>query len=90
MTGKIRPFSEGLTERLEEKRLDAGWLGKLFGSSQYAPFNIAGIMLILLLAIGAYCLYAPPEKISALEVWKVLAPIITMILGYLFGRRNNE
>lgn len=90
MTGKIRPSSEGFTERLEEKRLDAGWLGKLFGSSKYAPFNIAGIVLILIVVIGAYCLYAPPEKTSALEVWKVLAPIITMILGYLFGRRNDD
>ena len=90
MSGKsnIKPSSEEFKHRLEEKRLDAGWLGKLFGSTQSAPSNIAGIVLISLIAIGIYSVVDPPEEISTLEIWKVLAPIMTMTLGYIFGRHD--
>jgi len=90
MTGNINPKSEGLTQKLQEKQmdLDAGLLGKVFGSAQNAPSNIAGLVIIVLVFTGVCCFIWPPAGTSPLEVWKLLIPVITMILGYLFGRRD--
>ncbi len=77
---------------LEEKKLDldAGWLGKLFGNEINAPSNIAGVSIVVLLAVSIYGTAYPPEKLEVTELWKITTPIITMILGYLFGKNKNS
>lgn len=64
--------------------LDAGWLGKLFGAAQNAPSNIAGLALLILLVAGI--IVPLINGVIYAEFWKIIAPIITMILGYLFGK----
>ena len=82
--------SHGLTKPLEEKRmdLDAGCLGKFFGSSENAPTNIAGLVALLLILTGIASILWPSGVITPQEIWKVIIPIITMILGYLFGKQK--
>ena len=83
----ISPKSTGLT--LEEKKLDleAGHLGKIFGAAKNAPFNISGVVVILLVLSGVIYTFIPQTGTTTLEFWKIIAPIITMILGYMFGKR---
>lgn len=73
---------------LQSKRMDleAGLLGKVFGVSQIAPINIAGIIAILLVASGVASLFID-TSVKADEFWKIIVPILSMILGYLFGKK---
>ncbi len=82
--------SEDTTRRyaLEERRmsLDAGWLGTIFGSSTYAPTNIAGFVVCLLVVI--VCIVGFLKMPTAEFVERVI-PIITLGLGYLFGKKSE-
>jgi len=71
----------------ERMTLDAGFLGRFFGSSTNAPTNIAGI-IALLLTIACISLLFLPSSIPALEFLKLVLPVITGVLGYLFGKSN--
>ncbi len=67
--------------------LEAGLLGKLFGSAINAPTNIAGLTLCLLVLIVFGVLVSRPSDFVA-QILEQLSPIITLILGYVFGRRS--
>ena len=75
---------------LESKRmdLDSGFLGKIFGSSATAPSNIAGLVLIVLLVSGVAILFVNSASMTAGDYWKIIIPIITLVLGYLFGKKS--
>lgn len=72
-----------------EKNL--GWIGKTFGNADNASKNITATLCILLL-IGVvivsaivYCNERDVNKVAGL--WDGVLPIITLSLGYLFGRK---
>ena len=73
--------------------LDSGWLGKIFGNRANAPFNVTGFALTILLISGIAKSLLPYESLNALmtpkEYWEILVPLLTLILGYLFGKRSN-
>ena len=72
--------------RLEEKKLEAGLFGKLFGTGSNASNNIVGIILIgLLLSIILMAVFNNPNSAKLLET---TAPIMTLALGYLFGKQT--
>jgi hypothetical protein len=75
---------------LQSKRmdLDSGVLGKWFGNSDAAPSNIAGMCLVLLIATGIGLLFIQSSAIPPIEYWKLTLPVVTLILGYLFGKKN--
>jgi len=81
--------AEDVTRRygLEQRKmeLESGFLGKFFGSSSNAPTNIAGI-IALLLTVACISLLFFPSNIPALEFLKLVLPVITGVLGYLFGK----
>jgi hypothetical protein len=74
--------------QLHSKQMDleSGWLGKLFGSSKIAPSNIAGLTLLLLVLPGVALLFFSGSSMTAADYWKFITPIVTLILGYLFGK----
>jgi hypothetical protein len=81
------------------ERLKLGWLGKLFGGSTMLPLNVAGIVVIILLVVGilstvviictgVFC----GEKVNTdtlKDIWSILTPIITLTIGYLFGKQTT-
>ncbi len=73
---------------LEARRmsLEAGWLGKIFGSATYAPTNIAGFVVCLFVVI--ICVVGFLKMPTAEFVERVI-PIITLALGYLFGKNTR-
>ena len=88
------PASDQWQQKMDEKRLDAGWLGKFFGAGVSAPTNIAGSAVLGGLAIGAVVsavlLYnSSGDTANATEIWKYMTPIITGALGYLFGKGQS-
>ena len=87
--------TEQWQQKMDEKRLDAGLLGKLFGAGASAPNNIAGLAVIFGLAIGAaisgVVLYSGTgDTAAATEIWKYITPIVTGALGYLFGKGQSS
>jgi uncharacterized membrane protein HdeD (DUF308 family) len=73
---------------LESQRMVqvSGLLGKLFGNSENAPTNIAGLVMMLLVFSGIAMLFTTGTSMTASEYWKIILPVITLIIGYLFGK----
>jgi hypothetical protein len=65
--------------------LEAGWLGKIFGSKVNAPTNIAGFILFLFFVSILVVLFFQ-TRMEAIEYLKLVLPVVTLILGYLFGK----
>lgn len=80
------------THELSLKNKDLGWIGIFFGSSENSSKNIAAIIcLILLLAVilmsfGVY--YQEKDKDFISTLWQIVMPVITLSLGYIFGKRE--
>lgn len=63
-----------------------GLLGNFFGGADNAPTCICGIVVILLIIIGALITFCE-TKIEAIEYWKtIVLPTVTALFGYLFGK----
>lgn len=75
-------------QKLENAKL--GKIAQLFGSGENASKNITATVCILLLVGGAsVSLYAYIDKGDselAGSIWNVISPIITLALGYIFGK----
>lgn len=78
----------------ELKNKEIGWLGKFFGSENNSARNMA-ITVIILVILGAMsfsiCVLFNSQLDNALikEVWNLVVPIITLALGYIFGKNNG-
>ncbi len=66
--------------------LEAGWLGKFFGSAHNAPVYIAGIIAVFLVITGTFSFFIPAISTPG-EIWKIIAPLISLALGYMFGKK---
>lgn len=74
--GKVSEFSES-----KKVCLNPGLLGHIFGSAEYAPTNISGMTLVFVLIICTI--------VNSVQLWQIIAPIITVILGYMFGKNQK-
>ncbi|HEY1186927.1 MAG TPA: hypothetical protein VGE74_04685 [Gemmata sp.] len=78
---------------IEQKKMDleAGVLGKFFGSGDNAAVNIAGfavaVALLAALIVTAILSWKDAAASSS-EIWKIVTPIITMVLGFVFGKKS--
>lgn len=74
---------------IEEMKLDleAGFLGRFFGGKASAPSNIAGLTILALVVVSICGTIFKFDGLAPSELWKITTPIITLILGYLFGRK---
>jgi hypothetical protein len=76
---------------LEEKKLDyemmPGWLGRVIGSSKNAGNNIAFAVVLAVIVAGIIASFFPGDRV---EFWKVIVPIITLALGYVFGQNASK
>lgn len=73
---------------LEQTRmsLESGFLGKCFGSAANAPTNIAEFVVCLLVVIICVVGFL---KMPTAELVERVIPIITLALGYLFGKNTR-
>lgn len=69
--------------KVKKMDLDSGWLGKFFGGPTHSPMNIAGLLIVLLVFTGIIMsLFIK----SSDEYWTNIIPVVTLALGYLFGK----
>ena len=76
------------TKVIDARARESGLLGKLFGTREHAPTNIAALALLLLFA-ALILLLALPYREGSDKVGYITALIsaITFIVGLLFGRK---
>ncbi|WP_445454235.1 hypothetical protein [Flavobacterium sp. 25HG05S-40] len=81
----------------EESKMnrELGRLGYFFGSGNSVKMNIAGLFIFILLMTGitytGCILFAEsqnPKAIGILEFWGIITPLITLALGYIFGKKE--
>ncbi len=72
--------------KVKEMDLKAGQLGKFFGTEGNAPFNICGLIaLVLILNVPIICIF--DTKIEPKEYLTSILPIIGTIVGFFFGKK---
>ncbi|HCE2191249.1 TPA: hypothetical protein ACMDXF_004499 [Vibrio parahaemolyticus] len=93
MSFNSNPNSSGsaTSEDLDVAKLNAGFIGKLFGTGQNGPVNIAGICVVLGLLTGAIITAGMlfTGKQNSYEIWQYVSPIVTGALGFIFGKGNS-
>ena len=73
------------------KEKDLGWRGKIFGGEKISSKNITAFVCSILLigviafSIVIYCKDANDKSFIG-QLWDYVLPIITLSLGYLFGK----
>lgn len=76
---------------------ELGTLGKFFGSGNSIKMNIAGLTIFVLLLSGiGYTISMlacdtknNPKAIGILEFWGIITPLITLALGFIFGKKDK-
>jgi hypothetical protein len=81
--------------RQEERALEIGWVGKMFGSHQEKPGNIAGaaicVSLLFLGGLVGLAYFVPnTNNVPIGELMTLFGGIITLALGYLFGKSAKD
>lgn len=75
----------------EQQKIRLGIIGKFFGSGDNASKNITATICILLIiggtAVSLYAYASKDDKELVGSIWNVIVPIITLSLGYLFGKK---
>ena len=72
---------------LAEKKLEAGVLGKLFGTGDNAAKNSTSLLILLLVIAGISAYFWKGDNGAFFDI---VVPIITLGLGYLFGQNVSE
>lgn len=70
----------------ERLRLEYGWIARLIGRKS-APRNITFVIVLLVLFAGFVVIIRYPD--NYIEFWKIILPILTLTLGYLFGKNTK-
>lgn len=81
------PKSTELLLRSKEMDLESGFLGKIFGAPTHSPANIAGLVIFLLIGTGIIITFIP-ASVNSSDYWTKISPLITLALGYVFGKRS--
>lgn len=78
-------FTEaGEQYKLLHNQQSLGFLGKLWGSSNCAPTNIAGLLLLLCFIFGGLS-FVITQSAELIEARKWLLGFTTTVVGFLFG-----
>jgi hypothetical protein len=78
---------------LRQRSQELGYLGKIFGSREHAPINIAGIIIVIGILALVFMPFLPESKtLSQGDLAKVIGGLIlaafTFLGGYLGGKQS--
>ena len=51
--------------------------------------NIAGLLVVLLLGSGIAVLFFQ-NAMGAADYWKTIVPLVTLVMGYVFGKGGKD
>ena len=72
----------------QRMRLEFGWIARIIGAKNNAPRNIAFLTIIMAFFISTLVTLTIADQ--RLEIWKFTAPIITLAMGYVFGKNSKD
>lgn len=72
---------------LAERQLEAGVLGKLFGTGDNAAKNSTSLLILLLVIAGIVAYFWRGDNGAFFDI---VVPIVTLGLGYLFGQNVGQ
>lgn len=68
-----------------------GWFGRIFGSQENSSRNITGIICLSFVSgatlISLIVYFCKEDTGFVKKMWEVICPIVTLSLGYLFGKK---
>ena len=82
--------------KLEQTMAENGVLGKIWGVPTSIPYNVTALIIILLILTGiTYTLCCFNQKSTDLTLsitgfWGIITPLITLGMGYLFGKGKKQ
>ena len=81
-----------IDKTFEDKKIEReiGLLGIIFGSGDTVKMNIAGSTILILVLFGiiiTFCCLDDLDKV--VKIWGITVPIITLALGYIFGKSSK-
>lgn len=77
-------------EARENKRVEMGFMGKLFGDVDHKPGNIAGFAILMsMIMLGVLFIAPDSESLPKRDGFTLFSGIITAALGFLFGRTSS-
>jgi len=82
----------------DKRDQELGMLGKFFGASDFVKINIAGLSILILVLSGIFytvcilfaTLTSNSKAIGIVEFWSIITPIITLSLGFIFGKTDTK
>ena len=76
----------------DKERRNNGFLGKIFGHKDSAPFYITGIVLISLVLFLIFYMFLgnDTETTTKKDVMTAILPVITSIIGFFFGQKEKS
>ena len=74
------------------QKMDMGYMGRLFGSIQHKPGNIAGFVVVSSFILLAIVLIWVPDtpSLTKKDALLIVGGFISLGLGFLFGRSSNS
>lgn len=84
---EIKTLENNQEIKLTNKRI--GWIGIVFGDESHASRNITASICICLI-IFCIVVYVWGDEGKTELIKEVIIPIITLSLGYLFGKSSNN
>lgn len=89
MDNQLKPISpQDLNRSLEKTKLDIGLVGKLFGKGDSVKLNVAALCFFLLILSGIIKSFMQFE--DSVDYWKIISPLITLTLGYIWGKERGK
>jgi hypothetical protein len=76
-------FTDGA---LRHHSQELGLLGKIFGSKEHAPYNIAAVTILMALGMLCFMFYQGSNNAAAITL---LGAIVTGGMGYVFGKSGS-
>ena len=77
---------------VEMKNKDLGWIGFVFGTAENASKNIAALICLILIIgsiVFSCIIYNCGKENSFIEtIWQISMPVVTLSLGYIFGKKD--
>lgn len=76
----------------DKAKTDRGLIGSVFGSRENVPNNVAAIIAVAatIALFGVFAFGEDNEKLPREKIVSTLVSIITLVLGFLFGRSSKE
>ncbi|MBL8774263.1 MAG: hypothetical protein JNK30_22935 [Phenylobacterium sp.] len=86
-----------VTDPMAPLKAEKGWFGHVFGARSEKSGNIAGLLVIISLGLIGWAYFSPAKPVLAdqasilpKDFLSALVSLVTLALGYLFGRNSRS